>query len=826
MVSLIVQQLCQLLVEKQSQQPNARNGGLIGLAGVAIALGQEVATFLDRIVPPLLACFSDPDAKTRYFTCESFYNIAKVCKGEVLVYFNEIFDVLSRLAADSELSVKNGAELLDRLLKDIVCEAAPHYVSIYQDVARIRARQDAEFGATGGVSELDVAREKAEHEQHVSELHVIHDERDMAMNKAFSLARFVPLLAQHMQAVSPLTRNYLVGWVALLDSVPDLQIVAYLPSFLRALFRYLSDPNPDVRVATSEVLSEFIGEIRDAGHHKTDEDGGDSAALVPLHAGPEEDNESDSSASHVSEELVHVPGHVVRIQYDAILEILLEQSASSDEDVQATTLRWITEFLQVVTQMVVPFTPRLIAAVLPSLAHPSPAIQGSATETNAQLFAAVQRLRDDAPSSATTPSTISTPDPIGSIPLSLLDIPATVAELQTQLKSEHDETRLSALEWLIMLHQKAPQIFATSGFDAFLNALSDPSEEVILADLRLLAQISSVSDDAFVRTLLSDLLQVFRTESRLLETRGTLIVRQLCASLQTEKVFCTMAEILEREEDLEFASTMVQHLTMVLLTSPELAAFRRRLRTLDARDSQQLFVALYRSWCHSAVSAICLCLLAQAYEHACSLLRTMADLEITLSMLIQLDKLVQLLESPIFTPLRLQLLEPDANPYLFKCLYGILMLLPQSSAFATLRNRLNAVNGLGYLQAVGRTSYGGTTQTPRKIGAGEIKWPELQTHFRQVQLRHERARRHAPASESPGALAPPLASTPAISRVRRRDAPSIHRMSTNLSGISLGGAPSVAGSNVMAYDGNTTQQRNGIWGWVQPGQRTSSLSRQ
>lgn len=33
----------------------------------------------------------------RYFACESFYNIAKVCKGEILMYFNEIFDALSKV---------------------------------------------------------------------------------------------------------------------------------------------------------------------------------------------------------------------------------------------------------------------------------------------------------------------------------------------------------------------------------------------------------------------------------------------------------------------------------------------------------------------------------------------------------------------------------------------------------------------------------------------------------------------------------------------------------------------------------------------------------
>ncbi|KAG0187458.1 hypothetical protein DFQ28_006316 [Apophysomyces sp. BC1034] len=55
-----------------------------------------------------------------------------------------------------------------------------------------------------------------------------------------------------------------------------------------------------------------------------------------------------------------------------------------------------------------------------------------------------------------------------------------------------------------------------------------------------------------------------------------------------------------------------------------------------------------------------------------------AELEITVSMLIQVDKLVQLLESPVFTYLRLQLLEPEKYPYLYKCLYGTqVRLLPQ-----------------------------------------------------------------------------------------------------------------------------------------------------
>jgi hypothetical protein len=44
---------------------------------------------------------------------------------------------------------------------------------------------------------------------------------------------------------------------------------------------------------------------------------------------------------------------------------------------------------------------------------------------------------------------------------------------------------------------------------------------------------------------------------------------------------------------------------------------------------------------------------------------------------VQVDKLIQLIESPIFTYLRLQLLQPNSYAHLIKCLYGLLMLLPQ-----------------------------------------------------------------------------------------------------------------------------------------------------
>jgi vacuole morphology and inheritance protein 14 len=102
-------------------------------------------------------------------------------------------------------------------------------------------------------------------------------------------------------------------------------------------------------------------------------------------------------------------------------------------------------------------------------------------------------------------------------------------------------------------------------FPALLKTLSDSSEEVrihsqwfslyltnrkqvIKHDLQLLAQISSSSEENYFKAFMMNLLELFSTDRRLLETRGSLIIRQLCLNLNTEKIYRTFAEILEKED--------------------------------------------------------------------------------------------------------------------------------------------------------------------------------------------------------------------------------------------------------------------------------------
>ena len=49
-----------------------------------------------------------------------------------------------------------------------------------------------------------------------------------------------------------------------------------------------------------------------------------------------------------------------------------------------------------------------------------------------------------------------------------------------------------------------------------------------------------------------------------------------------------------KEDDLEFASFMVQNLNVILMTAPELAGVRKGFKDLTSQPSRDLFCVLYR----------------------------------------------------------------------------------------------------------------------------------------------------------------------------------------------------------------------------------------
>ena len=71
---------------------------------------------------------------------------------------------------------------------------------------------------------------------------------------------------------------------------------------------------------------------------------------------------------------------------------------------------------------------------------------------------------------------------------------------------------------------------------------------MVRRDLQLLAQISSHSNHEYFRHFMTNLLSLFSTDRRLLESRGSLIIRQLCLSLDPERIYTTIADILGNDE--------------------------------------------------------------------------------------------------------------------------------------------------------------------------------------------------------------------------------------------------------------------------------------
>lgn len=507
----------------------------------------------------------------------------------------------AQLASDSELSVKNGAELLDRLVKDIVSESAASYISVLQISEKETSDPDA----------LDEAE----------------------LPTAFSLPKFIPLLQERIHVISPFTRTFLVSWLTLLDTIPDLELVCYLPEFLGGLIKFLGDQNRDVNVATQGLLDRFLAEIKriarlkkgiedsrkEQESNKRPSAASDSASAATeqtvAEAEKDENAIEDSDTDSVDEEGTNIhgdwiPGQDVYIDYPKILDILVGFVDTSfgkflhsryqyiltfsDEEMQLTALRWVDNFFEISPEDILPFVPRLLTQVLPAMSSGSDQVRQAANRVNTSLLEYIVSLSEDmseegqapsaklptatssresvdrrdstpggkpsdaptdvkkqtsqAPSTEQTPrsSVISTPAPPTD-----LDYAAAVNSLTLQFLNENEATRVAALSWLIMLHRKAPRkvvAFNDGTFPALLKTLSDPAEAVVTKDLQLLSQISRNSEDSYFASFMVNLLQLFSTDRHLLEVRGNLIIRQLCMNLSPERIYRTLADCLEKEE--------------------------------------------------------------------------------------------------------------------------------------------------------------------------------------------------------------------------------------------------------------------------------------
>ena len=586
-----------------SMNANYRKGGLIGIAATAIGLMGNTRSHLEGLIFPVLHCFDDPESRVRYYACESLYNIAKVARGSILRYFNQIFDGLTKLFADVDVYVKNGANLLDRLVKDIVTES-----------------------------------------------------------ETFHVEHFLPLLTTYIRRTNPYIRQLLVGWITVLDSIPDISMIDYLPNFLDGLFNMLSDSNRETRQAADSALSDLMKEVR----------------------------------------------HATVIEFGPLVSILVNQSLSKDRLNRLTAITWIEELIHHPYSggdALLPHHSEVLGAILYCISDSEEQICLVAERTNGDLLSLVKETRGDfrlAPLLETLMEKITNKD----------DVPTKMACLRW-------------INMLLEKRRGDMTVFVSQLLPVLLKTLSDASDAdvVVLFTLQVLARISlgdgggpllddqgttpgqnsrceiekednnihggllrGQKDEKHFKLVINAILSLFASDRMLLENRGSLVVRKFCVLLDAESVYMLMAQVLsysceslpgsitpkegiaaEDEEkgpsadsetgnmrvifSMEFVSTMVQTLNLILLTANELHGLRVILaNAVEFQDhdysditmntpadefsgttmnSVNVYETLFRCWCHSPVATFSLCLLARAYGVAFALIQQFSELEVT-----------------------------------------------------------------------------------------------------------------------------------------------------------------------------------------------------
>jgi len=407
------------------------------------------------------------------------------------------------------------------------------------------------------------------------------------------------------------------------------------------------------------------------------------------------------------------------VDFGPMVKILVEQCQSKEKSNRLTAISWLEKFIGLGGVKLISFYSEIVESIMFCISDSEVDIRQVTKVANAAHMNLVK--------TTTLP----------------FDLKPLINILTLELLSEYVGTRVASLQWIDMLHEKDPSEINKSIGDllpALLKAISDPADEVVLMDLQVLARISL--DQLQFQRILNAIVHLFMEERSLLETRGALVIRKLSALLNPRDIFTSLANILIDKPNLEFVSLMVQTLNLIILTAPELASLRRSLKDISnpsaSTADREMFICLFKCWCHNSVATFSLCLLSQTYDLSAALIQKLADVNISVGYLMQIDKLIQLLESPVFIHLRLQLLEINSRKQtaLLQSLYGLLMLLPQSQAYNTLSDRLATVSTLhvhlGNMQMKKESSASQVGENFSKF----LKFDELLAHFESVQEKH------------------------------------------------------------------------------------------
>ncbi|CAD5112462.1 DgyrCDS1682 [Dimorphilus gyrociliatus] len=550
------------------------------------------------------------------------------------------------------------------------------------------------------------------------------------------------------------TRMFIVSWIDELDNVPDIDMIVFLPQLLDGLFQILGDNHQDVKQACKKCLRKLLRNISEGKSKNVDYHV--MVNIILLHC-QSSDSGIQSMAINWLEEFVKLGGRdailpVIASTISSLLPCLAYEESNKNEvrdradKVQASIMKLLTDDDD-----------------NPLSADEQSSVAAAADEDNKPDNENEEQVSYDGgpvPNEVELDKSPAIKDDYH------FNMTAVVSALTHQMAHESVATRIAALHWIAHLQKRVPQRVLRhleNLFPLLMSALSDPDEGVIYLTIEVLSDISSSSfgrqvppkfdmdipeqvladlqnsheHNAYFTCFMIKIIQLFKNDVTLLDKKdgkGMIIIRQICIYLGAENIYKCLALIILKLEthnkEKQFAADITEMLAYILLTSSELHKVRTVLRELRDDYAADLFVILYKAFCHNSFAVIALCLLSQMYSHSAYLIRAVSEMNVTVDLLLQLDRLVQLVESPIFAFLRMQLLEARHYPYLVESLYGILMLLPQSVAFQTLQTRLQCIPPQSLFMDGTRKKPG---NEDREKALKSINFSELLNIFRTIQ---------------------------------------------------------------------------------------------
>lgn len=303
--------------------------------------------------------------------------------------------MIFRFDLDPDESCKNGSELLDRLLKDIVTESW----------------------------------------------------------QTFDLKAFIPLLRERIYAKHSFARQFIISWISVLNAVPEINMVVYLPELLDGLFQMLDDSSVEIQTTCETLLAEFLKSIK-----------------------------HDPDAIDITE----------------MSNILIAHAQSTNSLIQYTAINWIEEFVQLSGPKMLSFASGIFTAILPCLAYDGDQrkqIKKCAQAVDEHMLELISKKNEKEKA------------------FEYLDLESVMKVLQQYLVQGPVDTRVAVLRWIHhlftqaekevnlfrILHAREPNSIpfinfqmtthATSLYPVLFETLSDSSDDVVLQGLTVLAEI-------------------------------------------------------------------------------------------------------------------------------------------------------------------------------------------------------------------------------------------------------------------------------------------------------------------------------------------------